>query len=162
MQDFNKILLSQAKDIRGLGDVSIFPLAAGWWLLVFLALAATFIIYKKVSAMKAFKASWKYSIQQELDAIAVNTDAARAKENISRINDLLKRLSIQFYGRGDSASLTGKQWLSWLTNRDPRNFNWLKKGEILIEYPYMPEEKIQANHEQIAVLAKAARSWLKL
>ncbi len=162
MEDFNKILLSQMRDIRGLEGISIWPLAGGWWFVVFILLTITFIAVKKIIAIKKYKKSWKYLIQQQLENIANTMDPAKAKENISYINDVLKRLSLQFYGRKDSASLTGKQWLSWLTNRDPKNFNWLKKGEILIEYPYMPEEKIKASAEQISNLAKAARSWLKL
>ena len=161
MQDYNQILLSKASDIHDITDISVWPLAAGWWLVMFLFLVACFIVAKKIIAIKTFRKSWKYRLVKELEEIANSQDVQKAKENISRINDLLKRLSIQLYGRKDSAGLTGRQWLSWLTNRDPKNFNWLKKAEILIEHPYMPEEKIKASQEQISALAKAARNWLK-
>ena len=161
MKDFDKILLSQLKDIHGLHEVSMWPLAPGWWLFVFLLSTAAFVVIKKIIRLRKFKKSWRYKLYIELENIAQSADVTKAKQNISRINDILKRLAIKQYGRAESASLSGKKWLAWLTNRDPKNFNWVKKGEILVEHPYMPEEKIKAASEQISALAKAVKSWLK-
>ncbi len=162
MKDFNSILLSQLRDIHGPESASMWPLAPGWWLVVVLVLCAVFIAVKKYFRIKKYKKSWRYKIERELDVIAANEDMTLAKRNISRVNDILKRLAIKLYGREESAGLAGKKWLAWLSNRDPSNFNWVKKGEILVEFPYMPEEKIQANNEQISTIAKAVKPWLKI
>jgi hypothetical protein len=162
MKDFNSILLSRMRDIHGPVDASWWPLAPGWWIVIFLLCTFFFIVVKKILREKAYRKSWRYRIEQELDSIAADNDPAKAKENISRINNILKRLSIRFYGRRESAALNGKKWLAWLTNHDPRNFNWAKKAEILIQFPYMPEEKIKASSVQISTIAKAAKPWLRL
>ena len=162
MKDYNAILLAQLNDIHGPTAASIWPLAPGWWIVLFFILSFSFVVYKKFVRIKSFKNSWRYRIAQELDAIAADTNLENSKKNISRINDILKRRAIGLYGRKESAGLAGRKWLAWLSNRDPSNFNWVKKAEILIEYPYMPEEKVKTNSEQISAIAKATKSWLKL
>jgi len=162
MKDFEQILLSQLRDIHNVHDVSAWPPAAGWWLILFFICTGIFIATKKILQLRQYKKSWKYKLELKLDDIARDKNISHAKQNISKINDILKRITMQLYGRNESASLTGKKWLIWLSNRDPENFNWLKKGEILVEYPYMPEDKIKLNHDQIILLAKAVKPWLKL
>jgi hypothetical protein len=162
MQDFEQILLSQVKDIKNIHEVSAWPPAAGWWLIIFLFCAAFFVILKKYLKVIKYKKSWKYKLELELDKIAKDSKKENIKLNLSKINNILKRVSMQIYGRKESASLTGKKWLIWLSNRDPENFNWLKKADILIEYPYMPEDKINLKLDQVAIIAKAVKPWLKL
>lgn len=161
MKDLQNILLSQMRDISGLQDVSIWPLAIGWWILILIFLFIAAILAIRAKKKINYRKSWKYKLELELNYIAKNTSEENAKENICRINEILKRISIQAYGRSESASLTEREWLLWLTNNDPSNFNWLKKGNILVSYPYMPKEKIKANLEDVSTLAKAVKPWLK-
>jgi Domain of unknown function (DUF4381) len=162
MQDFDQILFSQLRDIHGPVMASWWPLAAGWWLVLFVLISVSFILVKKIIRVRQYRKTWKYRIELELEKIAKDQSAENAKENISRINEILKRIAIKLYGRKESAGLAGKKWLVWLTNRDPSNFNWLKKAQILVDFPYMPEEKIMADNEQILAIAKATKQWLRL
>ncbi len=162
MQDYTNILLAKLHDIHGLHGISIWPLASGWWILIFILAVATILVLRKLERIRKYRKSWRYRLERELLRIVENEDATLAKKNISRINNVLKRLSMQEYGREETASLTGRKWLAFLTNRDPKNFNWLKKGEMLIEYPYMPEERVMKHNDEIAALAKATKSWLRI
>jgi hypothetical protein len=161
MKDFENILLSQMRDISGLQDISVWPLAIGWWILLFIFLLIIAILAFRAKRKIDYRKSWKYKLELELNYIAKNTSEENAKDNISKLNEILKRIALQTYERNLIASLSEKNWLLWLTDNDPSNFNWLKKGEILINYPYMPKEKINADLEDISTLAKAGKPWLK-
>lgn len=161
MKDFENILLSQMRDISGLQDISVWPLAIGWWILLFIFLLIIAIIAFRAKRKIDYRKSWKYKLELELNYIAKNTSEENAKDNISKLNEILKRIALQTYERNLIASLSEKDWLLWLTDNDPLNFNWLKKGEMLINYPYMPKEKINADLEDISTLAKAVKPWLK-
>jgi hypothetical protein len=161
MKDFENILLSQMRDISGLQEASIWPLAIGWWIILFIFLLIIAFISFRAKQKINYRKSWKYKLELELNYIAKNTSEENAKENISKLNEILKRIALQTYERNLIASLSEKNWLLWLTDNDPSNFNWLKKGEILVNYPYMPKEKIKANLEDISTLAKAVKPWIK-
>lgn len=150
------------KDIYSIEHVSAWPLAAGWWFVIFILFAIGFVMAKKINRIRLYRKSWRYDIHVELEAIENNSDAGLAKKHLSRINDILKRLAIQIYGRDETAGLSGKKWLVWLTNYDPSHFSWVKNGEILINYPYMNEGAAPPDQQQVALLAKAAKAWLKV
>jgi len=67
---------------------------------------------------------------------------------------------MQRFSRADCAGLEGKVWLQWLTERDPRGFNWTDKGTLLIEAPYLPPGK-SLNLNTIKMLIQATKEWVK-
>jgi hypothetical protein len=160
MRDFEKLMLSQMMDIDGLHEVSSFPLAKGYLFLVYVAvilfLYFCYLSYKNYK----FKKSWKFKFLNELDNLEKKFRKQSVKQSISEFNDLLKRYCLKMFDRKEVASLTGKKWLKWLTLRDKNGFDWSKRGDILINFPYMPEEKIKAKKREVIYLIKALKEWV--
>lgn len=161
INDYEKILLSNVRDIRGLSDISMFPLAIGWWIIIILFSAIfSWYVYRKIQLFR-YKRTWKYKIYQKLEDLEDNLSDENVKETLSEITEILKRISIQIYGRREVASLQGSEWLEWLEIREPENFNWKKHGELLINYPYMQDYKITAKKKNVKELIKTVKNWLR-
>ncbi len=157
----NSKLLEKLHDIHGVEGISIWPLAPGWWLVTVILIAAFIVVAKKLLKRRAYRKSWRYRLERELDIMVEQLAPENTKQTIAGMNDILKRLAMHTYGRDESAPLAGKKWLVWLANRDPASFNWTKKGNLLVEYPYMPNDKVQATSDEVKELAKAIKSWLR-
>ena len=160
MNDFEKLLLDKMADIEGLNAISIFPLAIGYKLLIFFGCVVFGYFIYKIYCNGKFRKSWQFCFLQELELIEKKLRKEPIKQILAELNEYLKRFCIKKHGRQEVASLSGKKWLRWLTLRDPNGFDWSKKGEILINFPYMPEEKIKVRKGQIKILIKASREWI--
>lgn len=162
MNDLQQLLLSQLRDIRTVHEVSPFPLGMGWWILLLLTLFIIAINIYLFYQRSLYRKSWKFALEKELDDLSKSLKKnSPFKEVISYINEILKRIAIHYYGRNETASLQGQNWLKWLSARDPEGFNWVKKGEMLVNYPYMPENKISVHKRDIVQILKAIKPWLK-
>lgn len=160
IEDFEKILLSDVKDIRGLDDVSMFPLALGWWIIIaIMVLFLAMFIYKRIQNFR-YNRTWKYKVIKRLDKISDNLNESNVKASLAEITEILKRASIQSYGRNEVASLNGDDWLGWLEIMGSGNFNKSKYKELLIDYPYMEEYKIPDKMKEIKSLIKIIKNWL--
>ncbi len=161
MEDLQQILLNRMKDVESITEVSTFPLAIGWWFLGFFIILILAIVFLSEYKKAQYRKSWRFSIKQEVENLLNNFQENNAKKIIGELNELIKRVGIQIYGRNEVASLEGENWLKWLSARDPKNFNWAKKGKILILYPYMPDDKISLQKKDLEIIANAFIDWLK-
>ncbi len=160
IDDFEKIILSKVKDVEPLVGVSMFPLALGWWIVIFLIFTMlVWFIYGKVLSYFYTK-TWRYSVSRKLDKIVENLEVKNIKDSIKVITDILKRSAIKRYSREEVASLNGDKWIEWLEIRDLKNLNWKKHSDLLKNYPYMPEYKIQAKEKEIKELVSTIKEWL--
>lgn len=160
MKDFEQQLLKKMVDIEGLREVSIYPFAVGYQVFIVLAVIVTFTLlyfsYKKYM----FRKSWHYSFYLELINLEKQIKKSTLKETLGNLNELLKRYCIKKYSRKEVAALNGNKWLRWLALRDPNGFDWVKKGVILQDYLYMPEEKISLRKAEIRSLISALKGWV--
>lgn len=161
MQDFEKLMLAQMRDIQGLNSVSIYPLANGYWFFIFLGFLFLLYLFALFLKDRRYKKSWKYLLLVELKSLERKFRKQPVKQSLSEFSEILKRVSIKLYDRREVASLTGKKWLKWLTLRDPNGFDWKDKGEILTLYPYMPEDKIDVKRREVIHLIRALKTWLE-
>lgn len=102
-------LLTQLRDIHLPADVSWWPLALGWWILIALILISTiyFIVRYKRSRLRN-----RYSCLalKELDKLHNKPDTNWLIE----LNVLLKRSSLSHFKKSEVASLTEQQWIDFL------------------------------------------------
>lgn len=149
-------LLSQLRDIRGIDNVSWWPLAPGWWALLalLLGMGAGVFFYRLYRSRKA--ASWQAEVRALFTALHAQTGAKKKAEALS---ELLRRLAIHQYGRDACAGLHGAEWLEWLATHDPQGFEWQNKAQILIKAPYAPGDMIDG--EDMKPLIAAAERWVK-
>ena len=160
INDLEQILLSEVKDISGLQDISMFPLAVGWWIIITIILLVGLSFLATFLKKQYYKKSWKFKVINRLDEISNNLAEDNIKNSLQELSEILKRIAIQTYGRKEVAGLTGTKWLKWLEIRDPGSFKWEKNGDLIVNYPFMPEYKILAKEKDVKDLAKAIKNWL--
>lgn len=153
-------LTEQLRDIRGLDDISWWPLAPGWWilvgLLIFILLVIGVLLYRRRFKSK-WQGDWRQAAREEW--LALHPAHASLREQITFLSILLRRVAIQRHGREACAGLSGERWLTWLTEHDPRRFNWNQTGRLLIEIPYMPPDA-WIDENQVDILYRAVRAWI--
>lgn len=150
----------QLHDIEGLDLISSWPLAIGWWLLIFFAifLAAVLIVY--LFYKLKFKRSWKNFTLQKLALLEENLSDATARETAVILSEYLRRIALMRFSRKECAGLNGEAWLKWLSIHDPKNFDWEKRGAILIEIPYAPID-VKVSASELKKLVEAAKYWVR-
>ena len=62
-------------------------------------------------------------------------------------------------GRRQAAGLSGDRWLGWLEAHDSTGFSWTKRGQMLLQAPYMPPTWT-VKRKEVARLIVAARRWV--
>jgi len=151
-------LLSQLRDIRGLEDVSWWPLAPGWWILFGLVLAIILglLLFKKWRTMRARR--FEAQLKVILESLRSETNVKKKAQGLSEV---LRLAALRRYGRKTCAGLEGKDWLYWLKEHDPKGFDWPDKAEIIIEAPYMPDQAVVKSNLDFDALFKAAERWVK-
>lgn len=151
-------LLSQLKDIRGLEDVSWWPLAPGWWIFLglIIAIPVGVFLFKKWQAMRARR--FETQLKAMLTDLRCETNVKKKAQGLSEV---LRLSALRRYGREACAGLEGREWLAWLKEHDPKGFDWLEKAKILIEAPYMPDDAEQKSKCDFDALFKAAERWVR-
>jgi hypothetical protein len=156
--------MEELKDIRGLTEVSGWPPAIGWWIVLAIALVAALLVFRFWFKYRAYRKSWQYKSFVNLRHIETQLskqDDAQLdfKQILHKLAVEIRRIAMSTAKREACAGLVGKQWLEWLQKNDPRNYDWPTQGQLLIQYQYMPETQ---NYEvkQLISLITAAKQWV--
>lgn len=125
----------QLHDIHVPEQVSNFPIAPGWWLLLALLVIGTFWLYKKRKQGIRLNASKK----QALTALK-NSPAMSAKECIT----LLKWAAMQYVNRQQLAKLYGEGFQRLLMKQLPEKHqaNFTKLSNAAFQQQYQAEQAI--------------------
>ena len=153
-------LLDQLHDIEGLDPISWWPLAPGWWILIVIGLVILGLGGYQLVCRLLFKRSWKYDTLNKLDSLEKTLNETTAQEVVLQLSEYLRRIALRRFPRADCAGLIGNHWLIWLSQHDPRQFNWEQKGSLLVEAPYAPMLAIEST-DQIKEMIHAARNWVR-
>jgi len=152
--------LEKLHDIDGLDFISSWPLPVAWWAVIvvgvlLIASLVAFIIY-----MIAFNRSWKKDTLQKLLNLEENLSDETARETAITLSEYLRRIALRRFSRKECAGLVGQEWLKWLKEQDIKDFDWEKKGEILIKVPYAPTN-LTLSAPEVKDLIQAARDWVR-
>jgi hypothetical protein len=134
------------RDIHLPEAVYWWPPAPGWWMLAFLLGALILTGYWLWKRNKTHRPrSLKTLSFEALGTIrrdyAQHCDSQRL---VRELSTLLRRISVSYWPRENSASLTGSAWLSFLDrNLESKPFS-RGLGKVLIEAPYRPDPEIEA------------------
>lgn len=153
-------LLEKLHDIEGLDAISWWPLAAGWWVILTVACILIFAICLFAASKIAFRRSWRYDTFQKLAALEAHLSDSSAREKLITLSEYLRRIALQRFPRKECAALIGETWLKWLTENDPKKFDWETKGTLLIDAPYAPVSK-RFSSEQLKELIQATKEWVR-
>jgi hypothetical protein len=101
--------LNELKDIHLPEQISIFPLAVGWYILIALILVITIVVLWQNSKKRKYKTQIR-NIYQILDTIERKDD----DEVVSEVSILLKRVAIMQFPDQNPHTLFGEKWLMFL------------------------------------------------
>lgn len=153
-------LLEQLHDIDGLDTISWWPLSIGWWIVIALAVALSIMLLCYAVYRISFMRSWKSDTLQKLTRLEKNLSETTARETAIALSEYLRRIALRRFSRKECASLIGEKWLTWLSEHDPKQFDWKIKGIFLINLPYAPENATVAV-EEVNDIIQATKNWVK-
>lgn len=147
------------RDIHLPTQVSWWPPAPGWWLvlgIILLFIVVAVLLYRRYQVRKLYQAA-----TQELQKI--KQDYAQTHDDqqlVQQLSIYLRRACLTFYPRVDVAGLTGNAWLEFLdsvleNSKDPRRFGD-EAARVLVSAPYQLQQQIDAE-----VLLSLCESWSK-
>ena len=143
------------KDIHLPEAIGWWPPAIGWWLLaVLVPLLIVFFywFYKRLTRKTAIKAAKK-----NLAAIKGNQSLDNSQK-LRELSMLIRRVAISVAPRNETASLTGRQWLTFLDKSLTGAPFSEGGGQLLADAPYRytPPSELE-----IAQLISLCEDWLK-
>jgi hypothetical protein len=153
-------LMSQLHDIEGLDAISSWPLAIGWWVVIGTGILLFWFLVWGLWRWIAYKRSWKHDTLKKLHQLERNLSESTARHTVMMLSEYLRRIVLKRFPRNECASLIGEEWLVWLKQHDPKQFDWQAKGILLIEVPYAPTDH-KLSTQPIQELIQATRGWVK-
>lgn len=157
--------MEELRDIKGLVEVSAWPLGIAWWILLIVILAIIFLSLRALHRNYLYKKSWQYRSLKNLHKLELLLNNRQDKTNVDLkiiVNNLsaeIRRIAMSATKRETCAGLVGMQWLEWLKIHDPQNYDWLSNGQLLINYQYMPATD-RCDKDDLRALINAAKKWV--
>ena len=146
------------RDIHLPEPVSWWPPAPGWWLLLLLCatIIATLFLFKQFRQRRLLRRT----VIAELDRIKQQHDQNHDRVQLLKaLSVLMRRASISYYPRSNSAGLTGEQWLQHLDKTARRKEFRNGVGKILASAPYLPAtSQLEIDFNELLTLCE---DWLK-
>ena len=146
------------RDIHLPPEISWWPLAWGWWLLIVLAVLGLVALVwwwlKRPAHTQQINLSAQASALQELDRIEkqYNNDPLGL---VRELSVLLRRIAISLYGRRSVAGLTGITWLQFLDKQGGSPVFSQRFQQALTELPYRAQGNVD-----VQALVQEVRQWL--
>ena len=145
------------RDIHLPEPVSWWPPAPGWWLLLMLGAItiAGIVLFKHIRKRRLLKRTALTELESIRRQYHDNHDRVQL---VKALSALMRRASISFYQRADSASLTGTAWLQHLDNTAQRKEFEKGSGNILATAPYLPaDSRVDVDFDDLLSLCE---DWL--
>lgn len=113
--------LANLRDIHLPAEISWWPLAPGWWILI--ALIIALLVW---SGYKFWQQHKKQALVREVKDTLTSLESIYREDNnsrqlISEYAQLLRRLMIHAYSREETAGKTGQDWLDLLCQQVPEH-----------------------------------------
>ncbi len=141
--------LADLKDIHLPDAISWWPLAPGWWLLIFLVI--TLIILAVISYQFWKKRIYRRLALQELEELAANNSDIDENNYLESIACLIRRTAIAGTSDKQLAHWQGSQWQDYLQKSMPED-----QARLIAISRYQANKNI--NKQQ---LTDAAKQWIK-
>jgi len=161
--------VEQLRDIHGIQGIPWWPPGPGWWLLTLAVLALAFLGWRFRAKLRLTIpplplltiGSWRWDAARQLRDLRKRTENQDSKQTAAELSELLRRIAMARLGRDACAGLTGEDWLAWLRNNDPREFDWSQQGRALLEVPYAPPGNPRHVRELLRLI-DAAYDWVEV
>jgi hypothetical protein len=150
--------LDNLRDIHLPQDVSWWPLAIGWWILIaMLLIAITYLTYYLIKRYR-LSLTKRQAMQLLNDYQAAHQTHQDNKRLLSDYSSLIRRIVMSYYPREQLASVTGDAWLKQLNSLTDEAYFTDDIADCLISGPYQ-RQPIDA--QQVAKVATQIERWLE-
>lgn len=150
-------VLAKLHDIQLPEPIGWWPLAPGWYGVLFLSL---FIIGLLLFCIRRSLVNAKAK-RQALQLLANYEQEYQIEQNSQlsamKVSELLRRVALVYFSREEVASLGGKDWLTFLSNTS-KGLDFMALQDYLLVLPYQQESKQDTN---LKPLFQGARAWIK-
>lgn len=147
--------LEQLADIHLPDTVAAWPPAPGWWLLAVLLIGL--LVATVVWLVRRYrKLAWRREALAHLQALQENREQFTATDTASALSGLLKQVAITRFGRHDTASLSGNDWLRFLDSKGNTDAFTQGPGRALGDDIYRPDAVIDVDG-----LFKLSQEWIE-
>lgn len=148
------------RDLHLPDPIGLWPLAPGWWLLIFLVCAGLiYLIYKQFL-------KWQRNAKRRLalrELARLRSEYDRGADAIllcKALSELVRRSMLAYAPRAEVAGLTGEPWLEWLDRGLAGEPFSTGAGRTLESLPYQRPENVEDGFD-IAGLMDAVQRRLK-
>lgn len=153
--------LSELADIRVPGEVSWWPLAPGWWvllaLLVALALYGAYRLQKKLVLQQRLGGAIRELTKARTNlAAAGENDMAQRLVYVNDVNAVLRRVAMLHVGHDQVAGLSGQPWVDFLRQHDKAGLLSTELAAVLAQGRFAPRCDVDAD-----ALERMAHAWIK-
>lgn len=143
-------LLSQLNDIQTPDPIGWWPLAWGWYLVLVLLLTGAFLLFKMIKT----KFEQNKAKKQALRELAALDQNLTPLQQVTMINNILKRVVLAYAQRDDVANLTGIPWAEWL-NRQGNKGHFIDPDLLTLAYQSSCDAAHSERYQQ------QARAWIE-
>ena len=149
------------RDIHLPEPISWWPIAPGWWMIIASVLLVITVVF--IAKNIYLKKQLNRDIKAELETIKQQYQLTKNKSLLAQsLSLLLRRASISYFPKTDTAGLIGDEWLAYLdntSNRSSANKKFQSEiGRVLLSAPYLPEDaKLDFDEKKLIHLCE---TWL--
>lgn len=124
------------RDLHLPDPIGWWPLAPGWWVVVFLAAGTVGYL-----AWRMFE-RWRFNAPRRLalrELARYEADYMKHRDPVmlgKQLSALLRRAMLAYAPRAEIAGLTGDAWLKWLDSGLPLPYFHTEGGKSLLDLPY--------------------------
>lgn len=147
------------RDLHMPTPVGWWPLAPGWWLVIFLAVAGLGWLLLRAWRNRQFNAARRYAIRE---LAAIESAYLQHRDPVTmgkQVSELLRRSMLAYAPRLEVAGLTGEAWLEWLDRDLPVPYFHTDGGKNLLRLPYR-DPRSDLSDIDVNALLSAARMRL--
>lgn len=141
------------RDLHLPEPIGWWPLAPGWWFLIFLLAVALGWLLLRAWKRWQLNAPQRYAIR-ELGLL--ESDYLQHRDPVllgKKLSELLRRGMLAYAPRQEVAGLTGESWLAWLDRDLPVPYFHTEGGKSLLQLPYRDPQSDLSDVDINALLA---------
>ncbi len=153
MQTTAPIDVSGLKGLHIPATPDIFPLSAGWWLVIILLIGFILFLY---FALHAWHHSLRYQVSKEFHQIEKIQDN---KKMFLALNRLAKQVAIARFGREQIAPLYDDEWISFMNSLLKKEL--FSKEYVDLLHKSMYAEKIQVPDDKRQSILQDYKKWFQ-
>ncbi len=148
-------LIDQLQDIHSVAEPSLWPPAAGWWILSAIALVLL-IVLVAIAVRKLRIRIRRQRLLKELETLQKTFDpVTQPAPYLAALNRFFRGVALRAFPNSNCARLKGGEWVAFIQERLSGNID-AASLEILETGPYRPNPVYQPEQ-----LQRFARQWVQ-